>query len=49
MDKEKYLKEKLAEYQEFVVNQVNKNPEHFGDLVERSTWLMGHQLLYIMH
>lgn len=22
MDKEKYLKEKLAEYQEFVVNQV---------------------------
>lgn len=31
MDKEKYLKEKLAEYQEFVVNQVNKNPEHFGD------------------
>ncbi|HBI62752.1 MAG TPA: hypothetical protein DDY31_16355 [Lachnospiraceae bacterium] len=47
MDKEKYLKEKLAEYQEFVVNQVNKNPEHFGDLVERSAWLMGHQPLYM--
>lgn len=46
MDKEKYFVEKLAEYQEYVVDKINKSPEHFGDLETRSVALLGMQPLF---
>lgn len=47
MDKEKYFAEKLAEHQKFVVDQIKKAPEHFGDLEARSVSLVGMQPLFL--
>lgn len=46
MDKEKYFKEKLKEYQKFIVDMTNKNTEYYGDLETRSVSIMGMQPLY---
>ena len=47
MDQEKYFAEKLAEYQEVIVDKVNQDPEHFGNLESRSVFLVGIQPLFL--
>lgn len=47
MDKEKYFAEKLAEHQKFVVDQIKKSPEYFGDLETRTVSLIGMQPLFL--
>lgn len=46
MDKEKYFKEKSAEYQKFIIEMTNKNQEYFGDVERRSLELFGMQPLF---
>lgn len=47
MDKEKYFTEKLAEYQEYVVDIIKESPEDFGDLETRSVYLLGNHPLFL--
>lgn len=47
MDKEKYFQEKLAEYQECIIDEINENPELFGDLETRSASMMGLHPLFL--
>lgn len=46
MDKETYFQKVRAEYQEFILDKVKVNPEHFGDLETRSAYLMGMHLSF---
>lgn len=47
MDKEAYFQKVRKEYQEFILDKIKANPEHFGDLETRAAELMGGNLFLL--